>query len=217
MTIMNAPAGPLHPRRAGGADEAVTVCKRAQLLVLSLGLGHACGMTRWRPIFPKRTVFGVVLAGIPGLLLIILPISAITGATTGATRDLIIICSLLGLFTLAAWRLSRMGIYLSDRGVRVQYLADSDVVEWADMQRVAVWTRQRRWLIFTEEVQEIWLVLRDGDPVNTSVMRSLDRPWDGRPRPGVSYAFTSDPTFYQTLTKLEDGLARSREVVNGHS
>ena len=168
----------------------------------------------WRPIFPARTVIGVVLAGIPGLFLIIIAISAITGTTTGATRDLVIVCGVLGLFTLAAWRLSRMGIYLSDRGVRIQHLADSDVVEWADVLRVAVWTRRNRWLIFTEEVQEIWLVVRDGDPVGTSVTRSLDRPWDGRPRSGVSFAISSDPVFQRTLTKLEEGLARSRDSVN---
>ncbi|MFI7673498.1 hypothetical protein [Actinophytocola sp. NPDC049390] len=174
-------------------------------------------MTRWRPIHPSKTIVSAVFAGIPGLLLIVLLFSVVTGSGTGATRDLVIACGLVALFTLGAWRMTRTGIYLSDRGVRIQHLADSDVVEWADVLRVVVRTRQSGWSFFTTQIEEIWLVVRDGDPVGTAVMRAPDRPWDGRPRWGVNFAITSDPAFYQTLTTLEDGLARSREAVNGSS
>ena len=173
-------------------------------------------MTAWRPLYTRgpTAVFARVIAVVLVVADVALLVSVLAG--TGVVRSVtgvVVACGLLALMALFSWRVGRVGVYVSDRGLRVQYVPNSDVVEWADVLRFVVRTRSGAFGAI--EAEEIWVVRRDGDPVSTSIMRLVDSPVKDAMRPGAALMGNRDEDFDRALRELEAALASSRETTAG--
>jgi hypothetical protein len=74
------------------------------------------------------------------------------------------------LWTLASWRLSRMGVYISDRGVRVRRFSRTRTEPWSSIARFEdqpVTKGLGSWSARILEMRTICVILRDGHTIET--------------------------------------------------
>lgn len=134
-------------------------------------------MTAWRPLYTRGPIAVVarVMAVVIAAADVALLVSVLSGAgVVHSAPGVVVACGLLALMALFSWRVSRVGAYVSDRRLRVQYVPNSGVVAWADVLRFVV--RTRRGAFGALAAEEVWVVRRNGDPVSTSIMRRRDAP-----------------------------------------
>ncbi|MPZ85664.1 MAG: hypothetical protein GEV28_36905 [Actinophytocola sp.] len=169
-------------------------------------------MTAWQRVVPVRPFdvlagcFGVI--AVAGIVLVLVSSLGGTGETESAL-SVVVVCAFLALVATFAWRLGRTGVYVSDRGVRVQYVVSSDVVDWADVHRFVVRRSRPGWII-TAGSEEIWVVRRTGDPIETSLTHLTDRPLEDV-LPWQRFAAVTrsrDEDFEQALSRLEGARIR---------
>jgi hypothetical protein len=85
------------------------------------------------------------------------------------------------LWAVGSWRIMRMGLYVSDRGVRLRHLVGSRTVPWTDIDRILV-DKIGSWRIDAAAGNTVVLELRDGSRISTSLYA---KGIDFHNRPGV--------------------------------
>ena len=174
-------------------------------------------MTAWRPLLPNRlsTIIATAIAAVPLILMVLTMVAALRGTDEGPAV-LLAVWGFLAALSWAFWRVCRQGVYLSDHALRVQHFADSDVVEWSDVLRFVVRPATYGGPI-PYDVEEIWVIRRDGEAINTTIMRRITSPFGGLLRPGLVRAHITEADFERAMQVFEEALARSRERSPGSS
>jgi hypothetical protein len=94
------------------------------------------------------------------------PLGVIAAENPGSPVGWIAGLLLATLFITVAWRVSMVGVWIGDRGVRVSTVARTRVVPWADLDRV--------WLApaANYDALALWISLRDGTELETPIWRA---------------------------------------------
>lgn len=171
-------------------------------------------VTAWQRVIPFRP--SDVIAGCCGVIavagIVFVLVSASDGIGDGVLLEMVVVFGFFALIATSSWRLGRMGVYVSDRGVRVQYFVGSDVVEWPDVRRFVVRPSHLGFIgmILGTASEEIWVVRRNGDPIQTQVAHLTEVPQLVRLSAQHFAAVTRmrDEDFEQAFGRLEDARIR---------
>lgn len=129
-------------------------------------MGH---VTRWQR--PYRPTPGMVIAALLQVFTAIFAVS-ITAAVlftagSGALVALVVAYAFLALLLVVGWRLLRVGLAVSDRGVRIRRLLRTRTLAWSQIDQVH--SRPARRFGRETHRQAIWVLPRGGPPVETPV------------------------------------------------
>ena len=156
-------------------------------------------------------VFTYVFVVIGGGLLFAITISLVAGTGTVVSwPGFIAMVVFLVVWTAAAFRLNRRGLWTSDRGVRCRSVIRTRTIPWADIARFEHSVAPG--LTDLLPVRSVSIVLKNGSQVSTDVVFRVQGRTPSRLRDGflqVSEASTVLPTHTEiatTLRRLNEGL-----------
>jgi PH (Pleckstrin Homology) domain-containing protein len=136
-------------------------------------------MSRWGRVAPiYQIVFGAAaFAGIGVVLTVWFTTTLFTG-TVISRPGAVGIVVFAALWTAGAWRMSRMGVWVSDSGVRVRTFLRTRTVAWPDVARFeirAATQGQGGRYAADLRAQAVWMVLKDGAAIQTPIGFSLSK------------------------------------------
>jgi hypothetical protein len=112
----------------------------------------------------------------------------------------LLVLALFVVWVLASYRILRMGVYVSDQGVRVLGLLRSRTVRWAEIERITVReTRQSIGRLQVAGGMSVQIDPHDGAPIETTLWAQ-----------GIDFAFRRD-AFHAAYRELRRHLTAYRE------
>lgn len=139
-------------------------------------------MFTWRRVIPEyyRPIMSAVLAAFGFGWLLLHIAGLLFGLASG--KDVPVVWTLIGLmfltlWTTAAFRVGRSGIFISDRGVRCRAVWTTKTFDWSDIRtfelRPLPVVPGMQWLKSTSAAGYIWVIPYEGEPHRTTVSYSV--------------------------------------------
>lgn len=143
-------------------------------------------MSRWQRVAPaKGWLIGTGLFTALGLFLLVSVASSAFPLEPGEDRLGVVFTNVfLVLWTLTSWRLNRMGVFVNDRGVRLRDFFSTQTIPWpsiATIEDLPMDAGTGLWASRRLGARAIWVVLADGEAIQTTLAYRSMPPADSTP------------------------------------